>query len=134
MPAYPGLGFDLRYHSQEYNDVIYPLGIHTNCHGSDSDMLLVREVAMMIVMEKLTDKPDWHLKVNDREIAARWRSEMMALPAKALWDEVVGGKGEYANSGLKPLQDLLDLDCAFYVIRPHLMENLWEDRVANSYE
>lgn len=37
--------------------------------------LTVREVAMLDVMDALTDKPDWQQKIHDPEIVARWRAE-----------------------------------------------------------
>ncbi|TKY89768.1 hypothetical protein EX895_001065 [Sporisorium graminicola] len=37
--------------------------------------LTVREVAMLAVMDALTDKPNWQLKIHDPEIVARWRVE-----------------------------------------------------------
>lgn len=60
---YPGLGMNLRYHNYHHEGEIYPTAIHYNSVGAESDMLLVREAAMMIVMNQLTDKPDWHVKV-----------------------------------------------------------------------
>lgn len=35
---------------------------------------------MMAVMDLLTDKPDWHIKVFDDEIAEKWRQEALAWP------------------------------------------------------
>lgn len=61
--CYPGLGMNLRYHDCHHKGEMYPIGIHYSSPGAESDMLLVREVAMMIVMNQLTDKPNWHVKV-----------------------------------------------------------------------
>jgi len=65
---------------------MYPTGIHYNCWGADSEMLTVGEVAMMLVMDRLTDKPDWHIKVFDDEIAQKWRQEALAWPEDDLWN------------------------------------------------
>lgn len=39
--------------------------------------LTMREVAMLRIMDALTDKPDWHRKVNDAHIVAKWRNEAL---------------------------------------------------------
>lgn len=41
--------------------------------------LTAREVAMLGVMNALTDKPDWHKKVFDDEIVAKWKQEACAV-------------------------------------------------------
>lgn len=116
-PQYPGLGLDLRYHGQSVRDrSVYPLGMHTNCHGSNSELLLVREVAMMIVMDTLTDKPDWHRKVFDDKIARKWTDEALAIPSDRFHDEIVQ-KGLYGNDERDPkrLGTILDGGCLKYV-------------------
>ncbi|KAM0228046.1 hypothetical protein ACHAPO_011074 [Fusarium lateritium] len=110
---YPGLGLDLRYHDQD-RDEIYPIGIHYNCYGADSEMLLVREVAMMIVMNQLTEKPNWHLKVFDETIAEKWIQEALAIPVESLYDDIVPS-GLY-NSPTK-LKTILDRKCLEYCIK-----------------
>jgi hypothetical protein len=42
--------------------------------------LTIREVCMLKVIEDLTNKPDWWIKVNDDEIAAKWKKEAMEMP------------------------------------------------------
>ncbi|KAK6084500.1 hypothetical protein SCUP234_03289 [Seiridium cupressi] len=83
MPDYPGLGLPLRHNRQEDYEH-YPIGAHGSCRGADSDMLPVREVAMMSIMDRLTDKeaiPDEHF----------W---MLATGGKSqLWDD----EGELAD-------------------------------------
>lgn len=109
------------------------MGIHSNCWGSESDMLLVREVAMMIVMDRLTDKPDWHLKVFDEAIAEKWIQEGLDLPAKPLCNEIIqrveAVDKQYKAKFLKEwrlhsykesryprrLQTVLDRECMEYV-------------------
>ncbi|KAH6979175.1 hypothetical protein EDB82DRAFT_247320 [Fusarium venenatum] len=110
---YPGLGLDLRYHDQDRND-IYPIGIHYNCYGADSEMLLVREVAMMIVMNQLTEKPDWHLKVFNETIAEKWIEEALALPVEPLYDDIVPPKKYNYTEKLKTI---LDRKCLEYCIK-----------------
>ncbi|KAK7709768.1 hypothetical protein SLS64_006009 [Diaporthe eres] len=61
-------------------------------HGANdfqqSPRLTAREVAMLGVMNALTDKPDWHKKVFDEEIVAKWKQEACALPliSDMAWD------------------------------------------------
>ncbi|KAH8897403.1 hypothetical protein GQ53DRAFT_887855 [Thozetella sp. PMI_491] len=76
---YPGMGLPLRHYPQEdFN--IYPMGTHGNCLGSKSDLLPVREVAMMYIMNQLTDKDGWHWKVFNEEIISKWREKTLAIP------------------------------------------------------
>ncbi|KAJ9162213.1 glucose-methanol-choline oxidoreductase [Coniochaeta hoffmannii] len=92
MYEYPGWNKDLRWTDQrrgERRDATYPMGIHYNCHGAESEMLLMREVAMMLVMDRLTDKPDWHVKVFNDEIADKWRQEALAWPNDDLYNRII---------------------------------------------
>lgn len=85
-PQYPGLGLPLRaYSPSAYKFPFFPIGAHGSCCGSESLPLPVREVAMMSVMETLTDKPDWHIKVNDDSIVSKWRTEALAMPNMHWW-------------------------------------------------
>ncbi|KAK5625955.1 hypothetical protein RRF57_001671 [Xylaria bambusicola] len=82
--SYPGFGLPLRELPQEFGD-IYPTGHDEECLADTAPLLHVREVAMMHVMDRLTDKPDWDKKVFDDEIVAHWRAEAIAYPDDALW-------------------------------------------------
>ncbi|KAJ4015533.1 hypothetical protein NW752_006993 [Fusarium irregulare] len=115
---YPGLGLYLRHHDQDgrgdgHNGEVYPIGIHQDSYGSTSEMLLVREVAMMIVMNQLTEKPDWHIKVFDDVIAEKWIEEGLALPVEPLYDDIVETNG---YTDLKKLKTILDRKCLEYCI------------------
>lgn len=91
MHNYPGLGLPLRHNNQE-TWLFYPIGAHGSCYGSESDLIPVRELAMMDVMEKLTDKQDWHKRVFDAEVVEKWKKEALAIPDQAWWDLSVSGK------------------------------------------
>ncbi|KAF9877390.1 hypothetical protein CkaCkLH20_05090 [Colletotrichum karsti] len=41
--------------------------------------LTYEELAMMWFIEQITNKPDWHVKVFNEEIIAKWRNEVMAV-------------------------------------------------------
>ncbi|KAF4439810.1 hypothetical protein F53441_12480 [Fusarium austroafricanum] len=73
-------------------------GLPINCydeafpviHGGDEGdwkaaTLTVREVCMLKFMDDITDKPEWWLKVNDDEIAAKWEKEAIEMP----WDSYI---------------------------------------------
>jgi hypothetical protein len=53
-------------------------------HGANSwtqdPRLTVRELAMLKVLDALTDKPEWTRKVFDEMIVAKWREEAMWMP------------------------------------------------------
>ena len=42
------------------------------------DILTVRELNMMAIMDNITDKPDWDEKVFDETIIQNWRQEALA--------------------------------------------------------
>ncbi|KAK5992452.1 hypothetical protein PT974_05856 [Cladobotryum mycophilum] len=97
MPEYPGAGRNLRLEI-DWNKLHYPIG-HPGCRGANSDMLLVREVAMMAFIEKITDKPDWHLKIFDPEITAKYTEEALNWPIDDLYDHIsLGGRQERSVS------------------------------------
>jgi hypothetical protein len=128
MPEYPGLGLPLRHYPQE-NYGLYPMGTHGNCYGGDSNILPVREVAMMIIMDKLMDKENWHKKVFDDEIIAKWRKEALEYPDLSLWRQATGGKvnnrwtgrnydqvdWDWLGVGIKPLKGIMSVETFDYV-------------------
>lgn len=79
----PGFCYDFR-HELKYNERFG--------HGADdfkqTPRLTAREVAMLGVMNALTDKPDWHKKVFDDEIVAKWKQEACAIQliSEKAWD------------------------------------------------
>ncbi len=65
-------------------------------HGTSDwggERLTVREIAMLRLMDALTDKPEWTRKIFDEEISARWKKEAMAAPdgmiSEKAWDWVL---------------------------------------------
>lgn len=107
---YPGLGLPLRDYPQRHGH-FYPMGAHGNCHGSDSELLPVREVAMMNIMDRLTDKDNWHLKVFDPEIVEKWRKEASEIPDDELWRQAAG----HNATDLMPLTEIMTSDTFDYV-------------------
>jgi hypothetical protein len=91
MHDYPGLGLPLRHYEQgDCNH--YPIGAHSDNYGAVSVPLLVRELAMMDVMEKITDKQNWHTKVFDDNIVSKWQKEALAIPDEELYKLATSGK------------------------------------------
>lgn len=82
---YPGLNLPLRYLPP--NDEGYAIHFPTPDYGGINPYF-VREVAMMQVMEQLTDKQDWERKVFDQEIVDKWRKEALAIPDTHWWMQV----------------------------------------------
>jgi hypothetical protein len=104
MQQYPGLGLPLRHNLQ--GEGHYPIGAHGSCYGSQSDLVLIRELAMMSVMESLTDKEDWHTKVFDDKIVSKWREEALAIPDEQFFKLATSGKSQFwEESGNVRLQD-----------------------------
>ena len=94
MPDYPGLGLPLRHNPQmDYGH--YPIGAHGSCSGAKSDIIMIRELAMMSIMERLTDKENWEKKVFDDDIVSKWREEALAIPDSELADLASSSKRQY---------------------------------------
>ncbi|KAK4227016.1 hypothetical protein QBC38DRAFT_536759 [Podospora fimiseda] len=121
---YPGWNLDLRYYKTR--DAVYPMGIHEACYGCQSDVILIRELAMMLVMDRLSDKPDWHIKVFDDEIVDKWRNEALEWPNQDLWDRFNhfnmdsqddGIQIYQRNDGVEAPPNILDEKCVEYCIQ-----------------
>jgi hypothetical protein len=111
MAKYPGLGLPLRHKLDlEADDLSYPTGVHSFCSGSSTLPLSVRELAMMSIMETLTDKDDWHTKVFDERIVAKWREEARKIPDEYFWDlaEAPGSGRIHAHPTESPARILND--------------------------
>ena len=99
IPNYPGLGLPLRF-DYDHEDRCYPIGTHQDFPNSKSDLLPIRELAMMSIMDRLTDKPDWHTKVFDETIVSKWREEALSVPDEEFVNISWNAKGwAYTNYG-----------------------------------
>ncbi|KFY31568.1 hypothetical protein V493_00997 [Pseudogymnoascus sp. VKM F-4281 (FW-2241)] len=87
---YPGVNYALRVYPD--STPVYITDAHDDCLGHLSQLLPVREVFMMVLMDRLSDKVDWHKKVFDEEIVAKWRKEALEHPEDKLFSQVVEGK------------------------------------------
>lgn len=86
---YPGFDLDLRHLKNEH----YPVGF-PEAKGSQSDTLHMREVAMMMLMDQITDKPNWNEKVFDEEIVSKWRHEAATQSEESLFLRILEDKDE----------------------------------------
>lgn len=104
---YPGLNVELRYFLEDpyRKDVylnqnkrdesawkFYPIDPSKGRYSSTSPILQMREVAMMMFMEKITDKERWNEKVLDQDIVAKWKQEAMEMPERGLYDRIMWEK------------------------------------------
>ncbi|CAG9948012.1 unnamed protein product [Clonostachys rosea f. rosea IK726] len=88
---YPGVDINLRDHpGQDENH--YPVGCHPNVGGIESPILPMREVGMMLLMDKLTDKPEWFKKVFDDTIVEKWRRESQTQSEDGLFATIMRDK------------------------------------------
>lgn len=85
LPAQPGLI------DRDNLIPIYPIGL-SETRGCNSRILAIREVAMMMLMDKLTDKPNWHEKVFDEAIVQKWREEARTQSENGLFVRIIEGK------------------------------------------
>jgi hypothetical protein len=85
--SYPGVNLPLRCWVKGFR-----MGSCEGVEGASSDLLPMREVAMMLLMDRLTDKPNWHEKVFDDAIVAKWRAEALTQPEDDVYNEIVAEK------------------------------------------
>ncbi|KAK4119639.1 hypothetical protein N657DRAFT_626454 [Parathielavia appendiculata] len=88
---YPGVNLPLDHLRQGGRVGIdfYRLGSFEGAEGV-SELIQVREVFMMVLMDRLTDKPNWHEKVFDDAIVAKWRTEALAQPEGHIYRQIIG--------------------------------------------
>ncbi|KAK0637448.1 hypothetical protein B0T17DRAFT_480833 [Bombardia bombarda] len=82
---YLGINLPLRHVEQQ---VKYHIGV-PNDYDTYCNIMPVRELFMMVTMDRLCDKLDWHEKVFDDRIVARWRKEALAQPQDPLYDQIL---------------------------------------------
>lgn len=81
---YPGIDLELRH----VPETQYPVGF-PGTDGGESDTLQMREVAMMMLMDQITDKPNWQEKVFDESIVQKWRQEARTLSEAPLFQRIM---------------------------------------------
>ncbi|KAJ4022272.1 hypothetical protein NW752_000525 [Fusarium irregulare] len=114
----PGFGLPLNY-MMVGKPFPVVLGEYEEPKDWKAKTLTIRETCMLKVIEDLTNKPEWWLKVNDPEIAAKWKKEATELPwadfrqnadftqemASACIEELRKKADLYQKTGLIPVMD-----------------------------
>ncbi|CAH0025806.1 unnamed protein product [Clonostachys rhizophaga] len=88
---YPDVDIDLRHHPG-LDENHYPVVCHPNVRRIESPILPMREVGMMLLMDKLTDKPEWFKKVFDDKIVEKWRRESQTQSEDGLFATIMRDK------------------------------------------
>ncbi|KAH6839436.1 hypothetical protein B0I37DRAFT_400043 [Chaetomium sp. MPI-CAGE-AT-0009] len=96
LHKYPGIDLPLQYLIQNEEGgagvEFYRCGSFQGATGSLSELLQVREVAMLLLMDRLTDKANWEKKVFDDTIVAKWRHEALTQDETAMYEGIVDEK------------------------------------------
>ncbi|KAK0647061.1 hypothetical protein B0T16DRAFT_330051 [Cercophora newfieldiana] len=95
---YPGLELPLRHFPQkprENGQEFYRIAAHPECAGASTPILMVREIGMLIFMDRLTDKPNWDHDVFDETVVAQWRHEAFTQSEDYLRDAILADKKLY---------------------------------------
>lgn len=77
----PGFGLPVNYRPEKH----FPNAV-LDWSGT---VLTVRELNMMAIMDKITDKPDWDKKVFDDTIVQKWRLEALATEDKDVSEKML---------------------------------------------
>ena len=59
--------------------------------------LLVREITIMLIMNLLSDKPDWDRKVFDEAIVKKWRAEALAMDGMDVSEKMLDWVSRYIS-------------------------------------
>lgn len=71
----PGFGLPLGVMPDKH----FPVFVTTEEKTWTAVTLLIREVCMLKLVEELTNKPEWWIKVRNPEIAQRWKQEALQV-------------------------------------------------------
>ncbi|KZP11236.1 hypothetical protein FIBSPDRAFT_1050866 [Athelia psychrophila] len=82
----PGFGLPLNFEPPQDNQSphqgifgeLFPNAV--DCNSNQLRLTTLREFTMMGLMNQITDKPDWDIKIFDDAIIAKWRSEALQTP------------------------------------------------------
>ncbi|KAG9253387.1 uncharacterized protein F5Z01DRAFT_675294 [Emericellopsis atlantica] len=91
----PGLGLPVNF--LPGSDSRFPVLSYDRDYSWKAYTLTHREIAMLQVMEELTNKPDWWLKVREPTIADKWKKEAIALGQSGDWTLKLAPEGFTQN-------------------------------------
>lgn len=87
VKKYPGLG-DYYIFLPDIEGPYYPTGVDYLSPCVKTDILPIREVAMMSIMEEITNKSGWEDKVFDQSIVRKWRKEALNQDYQQLYNKI----------------------------------------------
>ncbi|RBR06589.1 uncharacterized protein FIESC28_10984 [Fusarium coffeatum] len=113
----PGYGLPLSHGITSKNRQPFLLGLDPGDWHART--LTNREVCMLELIEAITNKPEWWIKVQDQEIVAKWKQEALQAPwesfqknadfteemAQKCFDELVAKARLYEETSLIPVMD-----------------------------
>ncbi|KAI6782114.1 uncharacterized protein J7T54_002351 [Emericellopsis cladophorae] len=91
----PGLGLPVNF-MPDY-ELRFPFLSDDHGYSWKARTLLHREIAMLQVMEELTNKPDWWRKVRDSTITDKWKKDVIALGQSGDWASKLAPEGFTRN-------------------------------------
>ncbi|KAG6909612.1 hypothetical protein DXG01_016394 [Tephrocybe rancida] len=74
----PGFGLPLNYYGGPGNKLFSNALNNNDMEGGLLPLTTLREFTMLNIMNKISDKPGWHLKVFDDAIAQKWKEEILS--------------------------------------------------------
>ncbi|CAJ0552092.1 Ff.00g060710.m01.CDS01 [Fusarium sp. VM40] len=104
----PGLGLQLGHMPKEGSRFPLLFMEHNYENGWRAATLLIRESCMLKLVDTLSDKPDWWLKVRDSDIANKWKQEALAMDWK-LYREYADFTPAMADACISELRKKADL-------------------------
>ena len=72
---------------------------------------------MMLVMDSLTDKVDWHKKIFDVEIVGKWRKEALEQPEEGLYFQATDSQGRKWAQIRHPTRSRIITEATFNFVR-----------------
>ena len=116
---YPGINISLFCYPDLNDDTTlhYPIGAYRESYGVCSKLLPVREVCMMLVMDSLTDKVDWHKKIFDVEIVGKWCKEALEQPEDGLYFQATDSQGRKWAQIRHPTRSRIITEATFNFVR-----------------
>jgi hypothetical protein len=80
----PGFGLAVDFELDTWRDKRFGHGVN----DFHNERLVVREIAMLAIMDAITEKPRWQEKIFDETIVEKWRTEAtaMLLISQRTWD------------------------------------------------
>jgi hypothetical protein len=80
----PGFGHAVDFELDRFKQQRFQHGVN----DFRNERLVVREIAMLALMDAITEKPRWQEKVFDETIVEKWRAEATAMPliSSMAWD------------------------------------------------